>query len=943
MTEEPGRDEIKQAAEQQFAQAYHLPEGMARHEALERAARAADACDHLPLAVSCRIALLRSAHDLNRYDLMLAPFAWCGAAERRDPTAFDEWETHNYDWAHKWIVTGLLADPRFSLEQIGSVLEQLATRYRQHGFSAQPVHGARTELADHVGDEAGYREHFARYLAAERGPLSDCEACVVEEQARHLIWQGRPAEAIAHAEHQLAEDTGCAGQPQGILTTLTPAFVEVGDLERAREAHVVAHRAIRDDLVTGYLDDHLVFCATSGNVERGVELLKRHLHRVHSSTNPAQAMRFSAGAALLLDRLDRPEEFAVPRDGRTEVLSADELREFLRAQALEIAARFDERNGSDAVSARIRRTLALADTEPVPLAVPTAADAQIDAPVESAVDEEVLSDPVELAERALKAFSGNDFLTGMRLLRSLPADLDALLPDVLAARVAARRALASKPGLDDEAALAAFRAAVARLEELGEPDLAVRYRSRGAGRWSELTGGLEAAVAEARECVALAATPRTLVLAKLVLAELVERSDDGLVPEALELVEQARELAEPDADLLVRVRCARAEHLASADRLEEAREIAEALLAEDPPPSVRFNALRLLGHLAVLREDGDAALEAADALVAASGSVRGPWTVEAHQRRVSLVEHLGRYADRMGALREAVAVTRELGSEQEVVWACFALAGGYLNVRRPIEAAEALEEALRILEAGDLPPSDSVPVLFRLGKVCTQLGETDAALRHLEAALAAAPEEELLQRAVTLDALGAARSQAGQEVEGAEAYEGAARLWTEIGDAYEAAASWMEAASTRPNDDVAESFHAVSHAEGLLEHVDDEEQVLMLRTRIAAIRGFLHAQEEDWAKALEHNGVAEELADQSGDEHRRLFMITRGARFLLAAEDPENAEAEARRAGALVTDRTPPPIIGDLAGALEEALRAQDKQVVGDALLRSLNARLNDE
>ncbi|NUT52177.1 MAG: hypothetical protein HOV94_33515, partial [Saccharothrix sp.] len=452
-----------------------MPEGMARHEALERAARAADAIDHLPLAVSCRIALIRSAYDLGRYDLMLAPFAWCGTAEQRDPTAFDEWETHSYDWAHKWIVSGLIADPRFTLEQIRSFVDQLAERYQRLGYSMQPVHGARADLAAHIGDDEAYREHFARYLAMDRGPMSDCEACVIEEQAGHLIRQGRHAEAVAHAEHQLGQDTGCATQPQGILTTLTPAFVALGDVDRARQAHVVAYRLVRDDLVGGYLDDHLEFCATSGNVRRGVDLLRAHLHRVHHSTSPSRAMHFAAGAALLLSRVSPDEEFTVPRDGQAEVLSAAELRALLEAQALELAARFDRRNGSDAVSTRIRRTLATPDTVPVPLAVPVAAE-----PSPAVVDDEeeepvAVADPVELARRMCDAFDDGEFIVGMRLLRSLPADLDPLLPESLGALVAARRAIAGGHLRPKAEVLAELDAAVERLAACGEHDLANRF------------------------------------------------------------------------------------------------------------------------------------------------------------------------------------------------------------------------------------------------------------------------------------------------------------------------------------------------------------------------------------------------------------------------------------------------------------------------------------
>jgi len=94
-------------AERAFLEAYNMPTGMPKHEALERVARMSDALGHLPLGVSCRTALIDSAYYLSRYDLMLAPFAWVRAAEEKDPEAFNEYEVHSLNWAHKWIATGL--------------------------------------------------------------------------------------------------------------------------------------------------------------------------------------------------------------------------------------------------------------------------------------------------------------------------------------------------------------------------------------------------------------------------------------------------------------------------------------------------------------------------------------------------------------------------------------------------------------------------------------------------------------------------------------------------------------------------------------------------------------------------------------------------------------------------------------------------------------------
>ncbi|MEU4448504.1 hypothetical protein AB0K14_32070 [Actinosynnema sp. NPDC050801] len=931
-------NEDKEAAERQFVEAYHMPEGMARHEALERAARAADALDHLPLAVSCRIALIRSAYDLGRYDLMLAPFAWCGTAEQRDPTAFDEWETHSFDWAHKWIVSGLIADPRFTLAQIGSFVDQLAARYQRLGYSMQPVHGARADLAAHVGDDEAYREHFAKYLAVDRGPMSDCEACVIEEQAGHLIRQGRHAEAVAHAEHQLAQETGCATQPQGILTTLTPAFVALGHVDRARQAHVVAYRLVRDDLVSGYLDDHLEFCATSGNVRRGVELLRGHLHRVHHSTSPSRAMHFAAGAALLLSRVSPDEEFAVPQDGLTTVLSAPELRSLLEARALELAARFDQRNGSDAVSTRIRRTLAAADTIPVPLAVPVAPAPR---PV---VDEEpvAVADPVELARQMCDAFDQGEFILGMRLLRSLPEDMDPLLPESLSALVAARRATVGAHARPKSEVLAELDAAIERLAACGEHDLANRYRARGAALRSE-EGGLAESTAVARTCLAeaeVAGTAYTRVLTRLLLADLLADADEN--DEQGALAAEALELARAEVpELVSRARCDRAQHLATTGRLDEAQAEVADVLAGEEPASVRFDALRLLLKIQTVRGDEEAVATAA-AFVDSFSSPRGPWTAEAHRQRVASVERLGLEAEHLAELRDAVSAGHELGVPDDVAKACYALAGGYLKSGRFVEAAEALEEAVRVIEDGEVDPDVVVPVRYRLGQVCARLDEIQAARRHLEVALGLVPADEPWRRAMVLDVLGGVLRRLELPLEAASAYQGAAAAWQEVADPAEAAGSLVEAAAALPNDEAAECATTLTAAEQLLPDVEDPDHRTHLTARIAAIRAFLHIQAGDHAAAIEQNGIAEELAAHLDDPDWQTFLVARGARFLLESGDPVNAEAEARRAGALINDETPPQILGDIANALEEALRTQDKPTSGDPLLRTLTSRLED-
>ncbi|TWP46457.1 hypothetical protein FKR81_35410 [Lentzea tibetensis] len=896
----------KKDAERLFAEAYEMPSGMARHEALERAARAADATDHLPLGVSCRIQLIRSCYDLDRYDLMLAPFAWCMAAEQRDPTSFDDYDRHTFDWAHKWVPGGLRRDPRFSLAQIESVIIQLATRYQQHGYSMQPIHGARADQAFHVGDAEAFAEHFGRYLATESGPMSDCAACVVEEQVTHLVNQGRHAEAVAHAQPVLGSDQGCATQPQGILTAVLPALLETGDLAGAASAHLTAYRLIKDDTTTGYLNEHLEFCAVTGNIARGIEILQRNLHRVHGSVSPSAEMQFAISASVLLSRIAPDFAFDVPLTGA--VPTAD-LLDQLRARALALASAFDARNASTACTSRTLESLARKDSVHVELAVPVAAPVFAPEPVES-------GDPVEIAQGMVEAYDAGDFVTGRRLLESLPSDMDALLPQELAAQTSIRRMISGNAEFD----YPLFEAELDRLS----PDLACRYRAR-VSVW--LPDGL----AIARTCLESATSDTTKTLAALALVELLDAHHDHAA--ASSMLDLAFSLDVPS--LRMRVLVDRAEHLARQQDLDAATTLVSQVLSTSAaPPSVWFDAQRILLRLQTVTGQVKSAMTTGQSF---ASSFTGAAGAEALFLWSLAIEELEQEAEHLGPLRTTVAASRVHLTPVHTVKSCHILGAGYLRSERFVEAAEILEEALRLVPADqeDL----ALQVTFRLGQVCRRLGEFPSAERHLRTSLSLLSPDDHPRRAFTQDALANVLHRAGDGATAASVYAAAARDWETASEVAEAVSSWIEAAGVLPAEEEAATHAALAEASRLLPGVTDTSAQQRHTAEIAAIRAFMHGRAGDFASAMKENRTAESLAAALADRPWQVFLVTRGARLLLDASDPEGAEAEARRAASLLPDDSTQT--GDVLSILSEALKQQHKAAGTDPLVRSLTAALS--
>ncbi|MET0133571.1 MAG: hypothetical protein ABW215_08250 [Kibdelosporangium sp.] len=919
----------RERAEQLFNEAIAMPTGMPRHEALERAARAADACGHDMLAATCRIALIDSCYWLNRYDLILAPIAWCRAAEQRDISVFSENEMHSLNWAYKWVPVGLRRDPRFSLAQIESVLDDLEARYKRLGFSLQPVHGQRVLTAAHIGDFALADEHFARFIATERDDLSDCAGCVVEEQVEHLVARGRYEEALRHAEPALAGAFTCSTQPQGVLTALLPALTALGEVDRARDAHLTAYRRSREQAGQGYVGLHLEFCATSGNVSRGMELLGRHLDQVHHATSPIGTMNFAASAALLLSRVADPHtRLTVPTPGGgSESLTAEQLREQLEATALRLAGDFDQRNGTGRQTERVRSILDAPDTVHVPLAVPDPAPVTAPAGVHT--------DPVELAYQAQLAYEENDFLTGYQLLRSLPADLDPLLPSNLAARLAARRLVVfSRPGRPAEI-IGELAAAVRRLTEVGELDQAARFHAR-MGMLQAENGDLDAGIATAQEALESAETHSSStgrILVRLILCELLDLRHEH--DRAGELLAEATRLAErTEPRRLASVLLESADHEARQGNLDTAeRLVADAMSKPGLRPGDLFHALRARSGIAEIRGDVELLLATSAEFVEFVRQYPGPWVADVMLHRATILDNLDRSAQHLDELVDTVAMCRAQDNPAATARACYLLSSGYLGCGRLVEAAEALEEALRLLPEEDV--DSTLRVRFRLGSVCAELGENAEGHQHFTAMLQLVAGAPAASQAMVWGGLG---STTPDVAEADRCHRRSAQLWEEAELPVEACRAWIKAAGTIADDDPESALESLKRAVSQIP--PGAEVAPRLTAEVLELRGYTYARLERNAEALSDNETAAELVSGLGEPDWQIFLMVRAARVHIALGAPDAAEQLARDSIVLMTDETPPSIVARVLDVLTRALEAQSKPVRPDPLAKALTARL---
>ncbi|WP_117208030.1 hypothetical protein [Allorhizocola rhizosphaerae] len=332
----------EQELQRMFGDAMAMPDSVVKMAALDAAIRHADAAGSQKLAFQFRHQAITPFHFAGDDRRAFLAFSQSLAAYDRDPTIAPNAE-HSILWQFKWMVSALTEFPEIPLDRTYAVLADMQQRYQRAGYSLHPVHQRRCQLALHIGDFEQAARSYHDMVTAKRDGMSDCAVCVPSGQTRILSAMGRWEEAL-EAGHP-ARNGRCARQPQWVQAFLLQPYVRAGRVDEAAEMFRASYRRMREaHTYLGGIGLHLSFLAATGNEVRGLELIERHLPWLDVSHTPGDRMHFASAAVNVLRRLS-DNGYGAQETARGSTV--DELAASLRAYALELAAKFDARNGTD--------------------------------------------------------------------------------------------------------------------------------------------------------------------------------------------------------------------------------------------------------------------------------------------------------------------------------------------------------------------------------------------------------------------------------------------------------------------------------------------------------------------------------------------------------------------------------------------------------------------
>lgn len=268
------------------------------------------------------------------------------------PEVFDERLRHLLFWRFKWVAGALRALPEIPLASLRQWLKEMKDRYEKAGLGLQPYYGQVYQLASHTGQDTAVA--YELWAGRTRTALSDCEACEICERALYHLAAGDDERALRAWEPVLAGQESCQEEPARSLSYALLPLLRTGDTDRARELHLAGYRGCRRNAsMAGEVGRHLEFCALTGNEARGLELLAENRNLFDEVDSPLDLFDFLTGVDVLLRRVESLGHGELPAAGyagRSWTVSG--LGAEVRGRADDLAARFDARNGTTALTDR---------------------------------------------------------------------------------------------------------------------------------------------------------------------------------------------------------------------------------------------------------------------------------------------------------------------------------------------------------------------------------------------------------------------------------------------------------------------------------------------------------------------------------------------------------------------------------------------------------------
>ena len=366
-----------------IGQASKTPPGKVKIDLLEMAINEADSLGDAANGYKLRFDLIQTGIFHGFADRAIAAFAWCTRYVDSNP---DKINLQDFLWRYKWIVGNITSYPQISKSKVLQMVDDMGRRIDAIGYSPRPTHYMRWRVLKEMNDFDRAAVELQKWRTALKDGLQDCSACETSNEVDLLVRTRQYDEALECAKPILLGLLKCSSVPHSTLGyVIRPLLI----MNRVEEARKHAERGYR---LTSSNEAHLstvsefLLCAVHQNqTVRALRMFTKHADWGLNADSPGTRFDFSSAAAAFLEKLAQGGFSSTPnldgegssprktRQYKSLVLSrshplfqADQkydvptLAAWYRHDAEELAKQFDQRNGNNGYSKRLKETFALA-------------------------------------------------------------------------------------------------------------------------------------------------------------------------------------------------------------------------------------------------------------------------------------------------------------------------------------------------------------------------------------------------------------------------------------------------------------------------------------------------------------------------------------------------------------------------------------------------------
>ena len=208
---------------------------------------------------------------------------WCVARRRQRPDLFTAEQSHELGQAYLWVGIAAATPPSPPPRSASSSRASTPSpRTSTCPSTSSRTSGASSPFYLGLPDEA--RAPYERWRTTPRDAHL-CAACEVQRAVDDAYQRGEWEEALQYAVPVLDGTLTCGSQPENIQGLVLLPVLLSGRPELAWRYHLSAYLADRSpDADPSWVREHLVYLALSGQVARGMAILRRHADRTARCT-----------------------------------------------------------------------------------------------------------------------------------------------------------------------------------------------------------------------------------------------------------------------------------------------------------------------------------------------------------------------------------------------------------------------------------------------------------------------------------------------------------------------------------------------------------------------------------------------------------------------------------------------------------------------------------